>query len=580
MIASWMLYTALVGVLMTLAAIGLDRVAVARRRPVRMIWFSALLLSVILPIGRAAIQLAPKPVAPVQVIPFTITVQSPAMKAQASAWNRENVDRALLYAWVVLSALLFFRLTRSMSTLRRTRGTWSSTDVDGTSVRLSKNVGPAVIGLRSMDVVIPEWILSLDAPLRAIVLRHEEEHRSARDPYLLFAAALGVALMPWNVALWIQARRLRLAIELDCDARVLRAHPSTERYGMLMLTIAQRRSVGPTLFSPMLTEPTTLLERRILAMRPTTRRLARVTIYGGSALAVAALVFACSLQSDTTAPTQPKGRPIPVTDNQDFLESQVEKSAELLPGNTGPEYPQLLRNEKIEGRLTTRFVVDTNGRAMMPTFQVLSGTDERFIPSVRKAIANLRFSPAQVGGRPVKQVVEMPFEFNFNQDGPGGSSGSVGFAVKHLPLKKVEADLVRGGFEGERGVAVRTSSGTDEIRTNPVADGVRKEEVRLPRGVYFEYQVEQPVSPANNQSPRYPDAMRESKTPGEVLAQFIVDENGSIDTTSFRILRTTNEDFAKAVRMALPNFRFNPALVGGKPVKQFVHMPFQFNLAK
>src|SRR5262249_3639766 len=105
-------------------------------------------------------------------------------------------------------------------------------------------------------------------------------------------------------------------------------------------------------------------------------------------------------------------------------------------------------------------------------------------------------------------------------------------------------------------------------------------ETTLPRGVYFEYQVERPVTPSNNQPPRYPDALRESKTEGEVLAQFIVDENGSVDSTSFRIVRATNEDFAKAVRLAIPNFRFNPALVGGKPVKQFVQMPFRFDLTK
>src|SRR5262249_23007884 len=153
---------------------------------------------------------------------------------------------------------------------------------------------------------------------------------------------LAVALMPWNLALWLQVRRLRLAIELDCDARVLRAHPSTERYGMLMLTIAQRRSVGPTLFSPMLSEPTTLLEPRILAMPPTAPPLARVTVYGGGFLAVAALAFACSLQSD---PTGPKAAPIAVTDNQTFGEFQVENPAALLPGNTAPIYPQQLRTD-------------------------------------------------------------------------------------------------------------------------------------------------------------------------------------------------------------------------------------------
>ena len=132
---------------------------------------------------------------------------------------------------------------------------------------------PAVDGRRAA-----EWILSLDESLRAIVLRHEEEHRIARDPYLLFGAAIVVALMPWNVALWFQARRLRLAIEMDCDARVLRAHPSPERYGMLILTIAQRRSVAPAMFAPMLSEPTTNLERRILAMRTTKGKVARVTV--------------------------------------------------------------------------------------------------------------------------------------------------------------------------------------------------------------------------------------------------------------------------------------------------------------
>src|SRR5262249_58279568 len=31
----------------------------------------------------------------------------------------------------------------------------------------------------------------------------------------------GVGALPWNVALWWQRSRLRLAVEMDCDARVL-----------------------------------------------------------------------------------------------------------------------------------------------------------------------------------------------------------------------------------------------------------------------------------------------------------------------------------------------------------------------
>jgi len=552
MIASWMLYTALVGALLTVAAMGLDRVAIARRRPTRMIWFSAVLLSIALPVGRAAARLAPERTAPVLVIPFTITVQSPAMIARASVWNRENVDRALLVAWCTLSALLLFRLTRSVATLRRTRGTWHSAQLDGTAVRLSKNVGPAVIGLRSMDVVLPEWILTLDAPLRAIVLRHEEEHRSARDPYLLFGAAIAVVLMPWNPALWLQARRLRLAIELDCDARVLRAHPSTERYGMLMLTIAQRRSVGPTLFSPMLTEPTTLLERRILAMRPTTRRLARVTVYGGSTLAVAALAFACSLQSDTTSP---KAAPIAVTDRQTFQEFQVEKPAALLPGNVPPAYPQQLRLANVEGKLLTRFVVDTTGRPIVETVRIVERSDDRFVPSVREAIPNLRFSPADVGGKKVKQLVEMPFTFSLNKDAADGANTSVDFSVRQIQPRKAEATVGSAPSSGPRPT--------------------------LPKDVYFDYQVERPASPLPaNTSPRYPTELRKANVEGEVMAQFIVNESGLADSATFQVVRATNEEFARAVRASISSLRFSPALVGGHPVKQLVQMPFQFNLTK
>ena len=552
MIASWMLYTAVVGVLMAVAAIALDRVAVARRRPTRMIWFAALFLSIAWPLGRAAARLAPERTLGVQLIPFTITVQSPAMTSRASGLNREVIDRALLFVWCGLSGLLLLRLARGVMTLRRTSSAWKPAEIDGTPVRLSSNVGPAVIGLRSMDVVLPEWILSLDESLRAIVLRHEEEHRSARDPYLLFGAALAVALMPWNLALWFQAKRLRLAIELDCDARVLRAHPSTERYGLLMLTIAQRRSVAPTLFAPMLSEPTTQLERRIMAMRTTSRRLARVTVYGGSIVAVAVLAFACSLNSDNATGPKPSQLPQRVTDHQDFFDFQVEKTAQLLPGNPSPRYPDLLRSANVGGEVIAQFVVDTSGRPQMETFKVMRSTHDLFTASVRAALPNLRFSPAEVGSHKVKQLMQMPFQFT---PPTAASEGAVTFSATQLNPGKPRTSIVPGS--------------------------VRRPEAKLPPGVYFEYQVQKAVSPApGNRAPRYPDLLRQAKIEGEVLAQFIVDENGTADSTSFTILRSTHDQFTNAVIESIKSFRFNPAELNGRRVKQLVQMPFQFSLSK
>jgi biopolymer transport protein TolR len=100
-----------------------------------------------------------------------------------------------------------------------------------------------------------------------------------------------------------------------------------------------------------------------------------------------------------------------------------------------------------------------------------------------------------------------------------------------------------------------------------------------PNWVYFEFQVERPVK----QLPdgvvlHYPDVMRESRTNGEVLAQFVVDTNGHALPETFKVLKTTHDLFAQAVRAALPDMRFVPATIGGKPVRQLVQQPFHFTI--
>ena len=197
MITSWMSYTLAVSSLVTVAAAVLERVALAKRWPMRFVWGAALALSVMWPILYAAARLAPASAPPSTVLPFTVTVPAIVVtRAGVDAAWLSTIDRVLLSLWLVASVARLARLGRAMVMLRRSQRTWTHDEIDGTTVRISPNVGPAVIGLRQMDVVLPEWIRALDTPLRAIVLRHEEEHRIARDPYLLFGAAIAVALMP------------------------------------------------------------------------------------------------------------------------------------------------------------------------------------------------------------------------------------------------------------------------------------------------------------------------------------------------------------------------------------------------
>jgi len=98
---------------------------------------------------------------------------------------------------------------------------------------------------------------------------------------------------------------------------------------------------------------------------------------------------------------------------------------------------------------------------------------------------------------------------------------------------------------------------------------------------YFEYQVEKPVMAVpGSPTPRYPDILKSAGVEGEVVVAFVVDTTGRADIGSLKILKSTHELFAAAVRTALPQMRFLPAEVGGKKVKQLVQQPFAFNIVK
>lgn len=112
-----------------------------------------------------------------------------------------------------------------------------------------------------------------------------------------------------------------------------------------------------------------------------------------------------------------------------------------------------------------------------------------------------------------------------------------------------------------------------------IAKGVEGGTPRLSNEPYFEFQVEKPVVQVPGSGPpRYPEVLRSSGVEGEVQAQFVVNEDGRADVSTFKILKASNDLFGTAVRNALPNMRFYAAEVGGKKVKQLVQQTFQFKL--
>jgi len=105
----------------------------------------------------------------------------------------------------------------------------------------------------------------------------------------------------------------------------------------------------------------------------------------------------------------------PVVSDQPYFEFQVEKPVVPAPGNTGPRYPEMLKSANVEGTVLAQFVVDTTGRVEPNSFKVLKSDHDLFTQAVRSALTNMKFLPAEVGGRKVKQLVQQPFQFQLSK---------------------------------------------------------------------------------------------------------------------------------------------------------------------
>lgn len=103
-----------------------------------------------------------------------------------------------------------------------------------------------------------------------------------------------------------------------------------------------------------------------------------------------------------------------VADHGPYMEFQVEKPVEKI-GGEAPEYPALLKESGVEGQVLAQFVVNESGRYEGGTLKILSSSNPAFTAAVNDALPRMRFSAAQIGGKKVQQLVQMPFQFHLQK---------------------------------------------------------------------------------------------------------------------------------------------------------------------
>jgi len=111
---------------------------------------------------------------------------------------------------------------------------------------------------------------------------------------VLTVALFLLVLMPWNVPLWWQLRRLRYAIEVDCDARVLERGVDTRQYGETLIHVSERPVAYVGSVAAM-AESRSFLEERITLMVRDPVRWGSVATVAFGCLALALFAFAAEV---------------------------------------------------------------------------------------------------------------------------------------------------------------------------------------------------------------------------------------------------------------------------------------------
>lgn len=278
MIALWMLATVLATALLALAAVAAERGCRALRVSARFAWLAAMLVAGAVAVspavarqslarngGDATYQSA-ESVVPIPEASLGATELGAEARLATGVQDRAIetlgvLDRPLALLWGAGSLAYALLLLAGWLAVARARSRWRQTELDGVPVLVSHDLGPAVIGTALHSIVVPTWVLALSPQDRRLVLAHEREHATRGDPVLLAVARLIVLALPWNLPLWSMLRRLDLAIEIDCDSRVIQGTHDARRYGHLLLDVAARSVGGVVPLAAMAARPSALQHR-------------------------------------------------------------------------------------------------------------------------------------------------------------------------------------------------------------------------------------------------------------------------------------------------------------------------------
>lgn len=93
---------------------------------------------------------------------------------------------------------------------------------------------------------------------------------------------------------------------------------------------------------------------------------------------------------------------------------EVDSAAARYDDSAAPPYPPSMLSKQIEGTVAVQYVVDTTGTADASSIVILDATHDDFASSVRNTLPLMRFRPALINARKVRQLVQQQFSFRID----------------------------------------------------------------------------------------------------------------------------------------------------------------------
>lgn len=431
MVLSWIAYALVLGLLLAGAAAAAERWLRLTGRQGRWAWLVAMTLSV----GVPAVYLAapvvggfPTPeVVPSRWTPAVLAEPLAASPLLASGGDAATAhfDAWFPWLWAALSVGIAGWLAVSAWRLREVCRSSPAEGGEGGVVVRTSGLGPGVVGLRRPRIVLPDWVMRLDGRHRELVLLHEREHVRCRDPFVLHLGWGLLALVPWLLPLWWQFGRLRKAVELDCDERVVDRVGDAREYGRLLVE-AKKLSLG--LRSPLLTGGGSFLAHRV--RRLADRRFRRPGSFPRLAICAVACFVALTAAvllpppGSAAAPSSVDEGPVAADRNAPRWEDTWSRLAEASSYDERPRalnapevraalrsrHPADLRRQGIGGEVLVILHLDADGRVTGGFVSVGSGHD-RLDRIALDVASELRYEPARRDGEPVSTWLGQPLRF-------------------------------------------------------------------------------------------------------------------------------------------------------------------------